>query len=193
MQQHKRPTLTLASGGLLKKLGAGNVVAAAAAASVHKTPKGRIEYLMTPDEFKAFKEACTEIPIAVAGDPNSAKRRAQQRAREFWKTMGERYSFDPTSSEPVPGKHFGYFTAVPIEPPADDVTDAVIKDRRSGLELIEASLKAENPNWSADRVKAEAKQKWHDENDRTFGPPDTTIEPMQSQADAEEPEPPQAA
>jgi hypothetical protein len=153
--EKKRPILTLASKGMLKKLGAGNVIGMAAAAAVRRPTPGRSEYLMTPEEFKEFKDACTEIPIAVAGDPHLAKRRAQQRAREFWKKMGERYGFDPTSSEPVPGKHFGYFTAVPVMRPEAPVEDATIKRE-------------------------------------TFGPPDTTPEPMQSQADTDQPKPLQA-
>jgi hypothetical protein len=81
-----------------------------------KLPERR-EYLMTPEEFKEFKDACNPRIVLVGSDERLMKARAQQLAREFWKKLGERHGFDPRTTEPVEGKHYGYFTAVPLSPP----------------------------------------------------------------------------
>jgi hypothetical protein len=72
----------------------------------------RCEYCMTPEEFEALKEACN--PRIALGDAKLVREHAQRRAQAVWEQMGAKYGFDWTTTQPVQGKHHGFFTAQPL-------------------------------------------------------------------------------
>lgn len=82
------------------------------------------EYCMTPEEFQAFKDACNPRIMLVGADENMMRAHAQQRARAFWKGLGEKYGFDPRTTAPVEGKHMGYFRAVAVHSGHKEADDA---------------------------------------------------------------------
>ncbi len=82
------------------------------------------EYCMTPEEFQAFKDACNPRIMLVGATEEMMKAHAQQRAREFWKALGEKHGFDPRTTAPVEGKHMGYFRAVAVHNGKKEAGDA---------------------------------------------------------------------
>jgi hypothetical protein len=83
-----------------------------------KAPE-KTKYLMTPEEFGEFKQACNPGRIVLLNAPQPLS--AEERAAIFWNKLADKYRFDASTVEPVlDGEHtLGHFMAVPLPEPTE--------------------------------------------------------------------------
>lgn len=92
----------------------------------------RTQYEMTEQDLEELLEACKPVPMIAlqCGSPSSP----QENANNAWKALGSKMGFDHMTVEPVSGKGYRFFTAVPNE------NEEAKKERKA--KEAEAKLKA---------------------------------------------------
>lgn len=111
---------------------------------------------MTDAQLDAILNSCKPVPMIMLhiGSPESP----QERANRAWEKLGKEMGFDSTTIQPVEGKDYHFFTAVPREP--EEARQARIHSEKETeikgkIAALEEEMEAQNAALS--KLLAEAK------------------------------------
>lgn len=85
-----------------------------------------ITFQLSREDHKALLHASSATPDYIA--PSRVPSR-QERVNAEWERVGKAMRFDPKTARPIPGQNARFFTAVPLDSPAERLASAKAKKR----------------------------------------------------------------